>query len=406
MDYIRQTITATGGTFTSDASTLGYEAFEMYTAGAVTLTASLSIGVSNNLTFRTFSIRWNANLSLNGYTATICGATIAQDQLNQTGTFTCVNDGITWSIQYFADGKDQPQIAQGVATTTVPVGGGTKTLTAGVNEAYQRLTGPVTLTSNYTVDANTAGIKAGSQFQVEVAGNITLNGNNMTVFGIGINENQAMNGQIIIIATYDAVTNTWLAASTSKPITTADIDPVDPLSVMGNPTSVSASPADITFTSDYGVLQRVGNTLTTGLLTYNSFDPASIVINRVAVVNATSAQILASNTTRIKIVQASGLNTINVISSITISCTFVTTAYTGNTDVSVYSPSTSHRLFSGIDLWGFAASGVSQLNNFNVAAQAFQYATNEDLFLETDTADPAAGDGTVKITVIYQTINL
>jgi hypothetical protein len=406
MNYIRQTITATGGTFTSETSALGFEAFEMYTAGSVTLSASLSIGVSTNIRFRVFSIRWNANIILNGYTATIVGISIAQDQLNQTGTFTCTYDGLAWSVQYFADGKDQPQIAQGVATTTVPVGGGTKTLTAGVNEAYQRLTGPVTLTSNYTVDANTAGIKAGSQFQVEVAGNITLNGNDMTVFGIGINENQAMNGQIIIIATYDAVTNTWLAASTSKPITTADIDPVDPLSVMGNPTNASASPADITFVSNYGVLQRVGNTLQTGLLTYNSFDPASIVINRVFVVNATSAQILASNTTRILIVPASGLNTINVISSITVTCTFGTTAYTGDTDVSVYYSSASQKLFSGIDLWGFAASGISQLNNFNVAAQAFQYVSNEDLFLETDTADPTGGNGTAKITVIYQTISI
>jgi hypothetical protein len=406
MNYTRQTITAPGGTFTSLETMFGYQAFEMYTAGVVTLTGSISITTSGTRDFDTFNIRWNANVLLGGFTLTICGITILQDQINQTGSFTCVYDGLTWSVQYFSDGKDQPQIAQGVATTTVPTGGGTKTLTAGVNEAYQRLKGPVTLSSNYTVNANTAGIKAGSQFQVEVAGNITLNGNSMTVFGIGINESQAMNGQIIIIATYDALTNTWIAASTSKPITTADIDPVDPLSVMGNPTNVSASPADITFTSNYGVLQRNGTTLTTGLLTYNNFDPLSVVSNRVSVVNVTSAQILASNTTRILIVPASGLNTVNIISSITVTCTFVTTAYTGNTDVSVYSPSVTDKLFFGIDLWGFAASGISQLNNFNVAAQAFQYAANEDLFLETDTADPTGGNGTAKITVIYQTINV
>jgi hypothetical protein len=72
----------------------------------------------------------------------------------------------------------------------------------------------------------------------------------------------------------------------------------------------------------------------------------------------------------------------------------------------VYYSSASQKLFSGIDLWGFAASGISQLNNFNVAAQAFQYVSNEDLFLETDTADPTGGNGTAKITVIYQTISI
>jgi len=256
MNYTRQTITAPGGTFTSAATMFGYEAFEMYTAGVVTLTGSLSITTSSTIDFETFSIRWNANILLGGFTTTICGITITQDQLNQTGTFTCVYDGLTWNVQYYADGKDQPQIAQGVKTVTVPVGG-TLTLTAGVDEAYQRLSGPVTLTSNYTVIAG-AGVKAGSQFQVEIAGGITIGSNTLTVFGITINANQAFNGEVIIIATYDALTTTWVAASTSKPISAADMNPSTALSVMGNNTNASASPSDITFSINYGVLQRVG----------------------------------------------------------------------------------------------------------------------------------------------------
>lgn len=405
MNYFRQTITSTGGTFTSVASIFGYEAFEMYTAGVVTLTGSLSIGVSSTIDFETFSIRWNANVLLGGFTTTICGITITQDQLNQTGVFTCVYDGLSWSVQYFADGKDQPQAAQGVKTVTVPVGG-TLTLTAGVNESYQRLVGsPTTLTSNYTVTAGTSGIKAGSQFQVEIAGGIILGANTLTVFGISINASQALNGGIIIIATYDALTVSWIAASTSKPISTADLNPVAALSVMGNSTNASASPADIAFSTDYGVLQRSGNTLVTTLLTYNSFDPTSVVANKVAITTLTSAQILASNTTPIAIVPASGVNTINVISSITVTCTFVTTAYATNTNVSVYYPSAIDKLFVAMDLLGFATSGVSQLDRFYVGAQTFQYVANEILYLNTNSGNPTAGDGTMKVTVIYQTIN-
>jgi hypothetical protein len=259
------------------------------------------------------------------------------------------------------------------------------------------------LISSYTVDAYTVGIKAGSQFQIEIVGGITLGANTLTVFNISINANQALNGGVIVIATFDGLN--WVAASTSRPVTTADIDPIAARTVMGNPTNSTAAPSDITFPTDFGVLQRNGSALTTGLLTSASFDPASIVANRVSVVSLTSAQILASNTP-IVIVPASGLNTVNIISSITVACTFGTTAYTGNTDVSVYYLSGSNNLFLGVDLWGFAASGVSQLNNFNAASQSFQYVANADLLLETNTSNPTGGNGTAKITVIYQTITL
>lgn len=405
MSNIRQQITSAGLNLNNTTPLGQVYSLSVYTTAPVTLLGNVVINPTVTAgTDASFSLRWEANLSLSTFSVVIAGVTMAQDQVNQTGTFSCNYDGTTWNVQYFADGKDQPQAAQGVTDIPVPSVGGGVLLTAGVDTAYQRLTGPVTLTSSYSIGAN-IGVKAGSQFQIEIAGGITLGANTLTVFGISINANQALNGGVIILATFDGVA-TWVAASTSRPVTTADIDPVTALSVMGNPTNTTAAPANITFPTDFGVLQRNGTSLTTGLLTSASFDPTSIVANRVSVVNVTSAQILASNTTRILIVPASGINTINVISSITVVCTFGTTAYTGNTDVSVYSPSVTDKLFFGVDLWGFAASGISQLNNFNVAAQAFQYAANEDLFLETDIGDPTGGNGTAKITVVYQTIAL
>ena len=403
MNYFKQQITASG--LNLDNTSLIGQAYSVlaYTTAPVTLLGNVVINPTITVGFvSSFSLRWEANLTLSTFSVVIAGKTLAQDQVNQTGTFDCYYDGTAWSVQYFADGKDQPQAAQGVTDIPVPVGG-TKTLEAGVDTAYQRLTGPTTLTSNYTVTAGTTGIKAGSQFQIEVAGGLTIGANAVTVFGVNINENQALNGGVIIFATFDG-TN-WVAASTSKPITTADIDPVTALSVMGNDTNTTAAPSNIPFSTDFGVLHRNGNSLTTALLTAESFDSTSIVMNKVSVVTLTSAQILASNTP-ITIVPASGLNTLNVISSLTVTCTFDTTAYTGNTDVSVFFPSSSDKLFFGVDLWGYAASGVSQLNNFNVAAQAFQYVTNEPLNLQTDTSNPTGGDGTAKITVIYQTITL
>jgi hypothetical protein len=381
----------------------GYEAFEMYTAAAVTLTGSLSITTSSTIDFETFNIRWNANILLGGFTTTICGITITQDQINQTGTFTCVYDGLAWNIQYFPDAKDQPQIAQGVNTVTVPVGG-TLTLTAGVSEAYQRLKGPVTLTSNYTVTAGTSGIKAGSQFQIELAGGITIGANTLTVFGISINASQALNGGVIIIATYDVLTTSWIAVSTSKPITTADINPVTALSVMGNATNASASPSDIVFSGNYGVLQRVGTTLTTGLLTANNFDQTSVLPNKISIVSLTTSQVKLLKTTPITIVPASGVGTVNIISSITVSCTYAAVTYTGDTNLVAYYSAAFDKLYEGIGLLGFTTTSVTQMNNINIGATTYQYVANAPLLLSTVTSNPLTGDGTIKVTVVYQTI--
>jgi hypothetical protein len=403
MNYNRITITSAGGTITAKTLINGYEDIEIYSAAPVTLSAAVSITVSDLYPYAQFNIRWNANVSLNTYLLTICGISITQDAINQTGTFVCVYNGSTWSVQYFADGKDQPQAAQGVTDIVVPVGG-TKTLVAGVDAAYQRLTGTVTLTSNYTVTA-AGGVKAGSQFQIEIAGGITIGANTLTVFGVSINANQALNGGVIIFATYDGISS-WVAASTSRPISTADIDPVTALSVMGNDTNASATPTDITFATDYGVLQRNGTALTTGLLTASNFDTTSVLATQVAIVSLTSTQIKNSNTAPITILASPGVGRVNVISSILASCTFVSVAYTVNLDVQVYAVGGTAKLFTRDDLLGFTSSGIDQLYPYEVSTSQFQNAANSAIQFATSVGNPLTGDGTIILRIIYQTINV
>jgi len=406
MNYTRIQITASGISFNNTLPT--GEAFDvlLYTTAPVTLVGNVTVvptvyaGVESS-----FSLRWEANLTLSTFSVVIAGITMAQDQVNQNGTFSCYYDGTTWTVQYFADGKDQPQAAQGVTNVPVPVGG-TLTLTAGVDAAYQRLVGsPTTLTSNYTVTAGTTGIKAGSQFQIEIAGGITIGANTLTVFGISINANQALTGGVIILATYDGV-SAWVAASTSRPVSTADITPMVARTIMGNATAATAAPTDIAFPTDFGVLQRNGTALTTGLLTSASFDTASIVANRVSIVSLTSAQILALNTTPIDIVPAPGINTVNIISSITVSCTYAAITYTGGINLVAYFPSAFDKLYEGIGLLGFTTTSITQMNNINLGATTYQYVANEALFMTTLSSNPLTGDGTIKVTVIYQTINV
>jgi hypothetical protein len=404
MTYTRIQITSAGIDF--DNSTPTGQAINTlaYTTAPVTLLGNVvinPISITAGIEV-SFSLRWEAILTLSTFSVVVAGVTFPQDQVNQNGTFSCYYDGTAWSVQYFADGKDQPQAAQGVTNIPVPVGG-TKTLVAGVDTAYQRLVGsPTTLTSNYTVTA-AGGVKAGSQFQIEIAGGITIGANTLTVFGISINANQALNGGVIILATFDGI-STWVAASTSRPITTADITPVAARTVMGNASNVTAAPSNITFPTDFGVLQRNGTGLTTGLLTASSFDPTSIVANRVSIVNLTSSQVKLLKTTPIAIVPASGLNTVNIISSITVSCTYAAVTYTGDTNLVAYFPTAFDKLYEGVDLLGFTTTSITQMNNINIGAQTYQYVANEALLLSTITSNPLTGDGTIKVTVIYQTI--
>jgi hypothetical protein len=405
MNYTRIQITSAGISLDNTTPTgqainiLAYTTAPVTLLGNVVINPSVSAGIPSS-----FSLRWEANLSLSTFSVVIAGVTLAQDQVNQTGTFSCYYDGTTWSVQYFADGKDQPQAAQGVTNVPVPVGG-TLTLTAGVDAAYQRLVGsPTTLTSNYTVTAGTTGIKASSQFQIEIAGGITIGANTLTVFGVSINANQALNGGVIIFATFDGTS--WVAASTSKPITTADITPVAARTVMGNATNATAAPTDIAFPTDFGVLQRNGTALTTGLLTASNFDTTSVLATQVAIVSLTSTQIKNSNTAPITILASPGVGRVNVISSILASCTFVSVAYTVNLDVQVYALAGTAKLFLRDDLLGFTASGIDQFYPYETNVSEFQNAANSAILFTTTGGNPLTGDGTITLRIIYQTINV
>lgn len=404
MSYVRQQITNAG--LNLDNTTPIGEVFDVlaYTTAPVTLLGNVVINPTVSAGFESsFSLRWEANLSISTFSVVIAGVTMAQDQVNQTGTFSCYYDGTAWSVQYFADGKDQPQAAQGVTDIPVPSVGGGVLLTAGVDTAYQRLTGPVTLTSSYSIGAN-IGVKAGSQFQIEIAGGITIGANTLTVFGISINANQALNGGVIILATFDG-TN-WVAASTSRPVSTADIDPVAARTVMGNATNATAAPTNITFPTDFGVLQRNGTTLTTGLLTASNFDTTSVVATQVAIVTLTSTQIKNSNTAPITILAAPGVGRVNVISSILASCTFVSIAYTAFTNVQVYALAGTAKLFLRDDLLGFTSSGIDQFYPYETNVSEFQNAANSAILLTTTGGNPLTGDGTITLRIIYQTINV
>ena len=169
MTYLPITLTASGITFDNFLGQNNYGNV-VVSSSAITLVGNVVINPSVAIGDASFRIIWNADVTLSTFSVTICGKTINQDQVNQSGLFDCYYNGSAWSVQYIADGTDLPQQAQGVTAVAVPTSG-TLTLVAGVDTTNQRLVGsPTTLVAGYNVTASTTGVKAGSTFVIEIGG--------------------------------------------------------------------------------------------------------------------------------------------------------------------------------------------------------------------------------------------
>jgi hypothetical protein len=285
----------------------------------------------------------------------------------------------------------------------VPVGG-TLTLTAGKDPDYQILSGsPTTLTSGYTVTANTAGVKKGSRFYIEVAGGVTIGGNAMTIFGVVLTAAQALGGGFLIIATFDGTS--WRGIITSKAQSIADLTPVAGLSLVGNDTNASATLKSITFGTDFGVLMRSGSALTVQKLVADNFG-GSLVALELASVNIGSAEILTSNATPVQVISAPGVGFINVPLFMIVRCTFGTAAYAANLNGSLWQGTAAQPAITKTGLLGFTSSMVQVAAWLPFGSAATQVVENQPTYFRTETSDPTTGDGTITVQAVYAKIQI
>ena len=387
---------STGGTFDNAIGPFYYD-LNIYTTSNITLTSSFSVTPSINIDGASFKVLWNADVTLGGFTVTICGQTINQDQVNQSGTFECYYDGSAWIVQYFADGSDQPQNAQGVTSVNVPTGG-TLTLTAGVSTQYQRLVGsPTTLLSNYQVTAGTSGVKPGSSFIIEIAGGVTTGANTFTVFGVSISPQQALNGGVTVNAYFDGVV--WRATQTSKPITASDLGSQAALSVVANATNASASPSALAFANDGDVLVRAGTALIAQKLSTSNFDTSTFPLKYVSY-NLSSSEILNSFSSPVTILAGvAGVTHVPVL--VVWETTFNSVAYATNTNAIISAAGGSTQVVQQNGLLAFSASGFAVNSIVSVGSYQTQIVKGADLEFSTLVGNPTAGDGTIKIHLFY-----
>jgi hypothetical protein len=394
-NYIKYTLTSSGGTLNTSASSGNYSPLLIETSGVVSLAASFSIVDTIQIINQPVKIRWNATVLLNTYSVTIGGIGISQDQINQPGTFELLYDGSSYSLQYFPDFTYKPQENYGVTTITVPLGGGTLTINPGTDKKTYVLQGTTTLISNYTVVGNTVGVTDGSAVRVVLAGGITKGANTVTIFGQSISSYDCLIGGAEVYAEFNATTSSYVATYVNRDI------PLDKLLTTG---FVSGDNGKLVM-YDFATNKFVKDFLSSANL------PSTFKGINITQTYITSAQILTLNTTPVTILPASGSSTVvEVPLMFVVRYKYGTTAYTSNLDCRFENTgvTVTDTLADKIGMLGFGASGIDivVLDNFNATGPAILLQANSTVRILASAGNPSGGDGDVIIYVISTTLDI
>lgn len=394
-NYIPYILTTSGGTLNTLASSNSYVPFLITSAGPVTLSSSFSIVDTLQIANNPIKIRWNAEITLGGFTVTIGGIVVPQDQVNQPGTFELIYDGSGYLLQYFPDFTVKPQENYGVTTVTVPSIGGTLVISPGVDKkTYVLQGGPTTLSSSYTVSGATSGVTDGSSIRVVLTGGVTKGSNNVTIFGESISSYDCLNGGIEVFAEFDASTSSYVATYTNKNVPLAKLDTTG---------YVSGDNGKLV-TYDFASNEFVASFLSASSLpsTFKGINITETIVS--------SGQILTMNTTPIVLLPASGsTSTVEVPLMFIVRYKYNTATYATNLDVRFQytGPAATNTLADKIGMLGFTTSGLDIvfLENRNLGVEIL-LTPNYTLTMLASAGNPTAGDGELFIYTISTTLNL
>ena len=151
---------------------------------------------------------YNATMTLATNNITICGQQLTAGQAAKKCIIQAVYSGSAWVVFITETFSSAPFGMTGVNINEVPAIGATYALVPGKDKQDQILVGaPTTLTSNVTVGSE-GGVE-GDTFRVRVDGDITLDGNLLTIYGISISAADALAGGVMVEAIYDG--SAWQA---------------------------------------------------------------------------------------------------------------------------------------------------------------------------------------------------
>lgn len=320
-------------------------------AGNWSIAFSADPGEGNQTTF----IWFGGDIDLNGFTFQIQSQTITQEKLDANGAFTAttVDESGTQQYVYVPDFN-----------------------TAGALDGTAIVIGTLPLDRIVTVpDAN------------------LLTGNGLEVIGAPVTGDIGFTqtaGNLITAIQPDTVENAMLKDLASGYLKVGD---------------GSNRPDDVQMSGDVTMSNAGVTTIGDGVVTPQMLSFSTGVV-AVAQLTLSSAEILALNSTPLEIVASPGVGSSIVVINAVAAQTFVAAAYTTNLILQVYTDTATIPQAANACL-DFSGTRTVQLDiGANVFAAAdTQIISNKGLFVNVLTGDPAAGDGTIVLTVYYIVLN-
>lgn len=105
-----------------------------------------------------------------------------------------------------------PEPISGVNKTTLTAGGGTINLEPGVDKGYQVYDGTAVLAASWNIQIQpvpSTPYLDGDKMIVDYRSLLTVGANSVTIFGIALTATQALEGRVVVMATYRLSTLTW-----------------------------------------------------------------------------------------------------------------------------------------------------------------------------------------------------
>ena len=193
-----------GATVTLDIDEL-YNSYVFYGTGSLlaNYTIAPSASATSNLSFTL--IKTGAT-DLNGYTFTVFGRTLTQQEANSDLLINIIYDTINsvWVVTLVVDNTNLPSIYEGIETQATPTSG-TITFDANINKKWQQFTGSVTLVGNLTITATAT--TAGQEFWIIWNSVTDTNSNTLSIFGLTIDAGDALSGNFTVVAKWNG--STW-----------------------------------------------------------------------------------------------------------------------------------------------------------------------------------------------------
>jgi len=273
-----------------------------------------------------------------------------------------------------------PQGSPGVSTTTIPAGGGTKTLTPGTDLLHQIFKGTTTLTASYTIQGG-VGI-TGDSFLVEIGSGITLGANSLTVFGVSVTAEEALNGGVLVMGwTVDGTTWTGrklFESSAQQWLQTAMIKDAAVTAAKIASGAIDSSKLD-------------GTTVSPPI-------PFGVAIS--------GTQILSLNSSPIEIIPAPGASQVIDIIECAVVYNFVTAAFATNTSLEVMTSGATVEQFYDDSIIAQAATKKRKMIPASPTTSTDQLILGANVVAKVKTGNPTAGDGNIYIFGTYRIVTL